>query len=165
MCENFSQELSLCWRRRRRDLGKNVKEEEGGETERGESCLYIIFKSQIEPLASSLGGNFKNSRSGGSCQWITLLWPPGHCLPQVKKFTFATRSPNKIYRWWEQNEATFLAKGPAGKALVSLAKRWIWLLLFFNPILLQQVSNTSSNIYGSGEALQCSRTNNGCKKE
>ena len=34
-------------------------------------------------------------------------------------------------KWWEQSEATYLAKGPAGKALVALAKRWIWLLLSF----------------------------------
>ena len=28
------------------------------------------------------------------------------------------------YRWWEQNEARLVAKGPAGKALVALAKRF-----------------------------------------
>ena len=32
-------------------------------------------------------------------------------------------SPKIIYRWWQENEATFLAKGPAGEALVALAKR------------------------------------------
>ena len=26
-------------------------------------------------------------------------------------------------QWWQQNEAAYLAKGPAGKALVALAKR------------------------------------------
>ena len=74
-------------------------------------------------------------------------------------------SPKIIYRWWQENEATFLAKGPAGEALVALAKRWIWLLLSFNPTLLHQVSNTSCNIHGSWEAVQCSRTDNGFKEE
>ena len=32
-------------------------------------------------------------------------------------------SPKIIYRWWQENEAKFLAKGPAGEALVALAKR------------------------------------------
>ena len=34
-------------------------------------------------------------------------------------------SPKIIYRWWQENEASFLAKGPAGKALIALAKRCI----------------------------------------
>jgi len=28
-------------------------------------------------------------------------------------------------KWWQENEASFLAKGPAGKALIALAKRCI----------------------------------------
>ena len=35
----------------------------------------------------------------------------------------------RIFRWWKIHEPRFVNKGPAGKALVDLAKRWIKYLL------------------------------------
>ena len=49
----------------------------------------------------------------------------------VDGLLFSDLQDTACLKWWEQHEATYLAKGPAGKALVALAKRWIWLLLSF----------------------------------
>ena len=85
-------------------------------------------------------------------------------------------------QWWQQNEAAYLAKGPAGKALVALArgeygthhqrKFWLYLgiarwggVLSFKSILFNQVSHSSCNIDSSGKAFQCSRVDYGGKAE
>ena len=41
----------------------------------------------------------------------------------VDGLLFSDLQDTACLKWWEQNEATYLAKGPAGKALVALAKR------------------------------------------
>ena len=75
----------FCWRRRRRgNLGEDGQEEEGGETEGGEIDYYIKALLKLKFSASSHSGDLRHKWSGGSCQWIPLLWPPGHSLSQVK---------------------------------------------------------------------------------
>ena len=41
----------------------------------------------------------------------------------VDGLLFSDLQDTACLKWWEQKEATYLAKGPAGKALVALAKR------------------------------------------
>ena len=74
-------------------------------------------------------------------------------------------SPKIIYRWWHQNEATFLAKGPAGEVLVALAKIEYDCCCPLIQSFSTRYLNTSCNIHGSWEAVQCSRTDYGFKEE
>ena len=70
------------------------------------NALYECLKIQFDILALSLGGNFQNE--------VEDL---------VDGLLFSDLQDTACLKWWEQNEATYLAKGPAGKALVALAKR------------------------------------------
>ena len=68
--------------------------------------------------------------------WKILMWGfnvAKKCIWNVRKCDKTQTFQNIIMppksaclQWWQQNEAAYLAKGPAGKALVALAKRWIW---------------------------------------
>ena len=95
---------------------------------------------------------------------LAICQLPGCSNPNVSLGALPKAGEKK--RWWEQNEAGFLSKGAAGKALVALAKRWMTAVaLPLNPILFHQVSHTSRHFQGCRKVVQCSRVDNGREKK
>ena len=109
-------------------MGEDGKKEEGGETEGGESGFYTYQRiSKIEILSFEPQWVFVPQM-----RWRILSMDSSilTCRTQLvsskdiaQTYLCKLDSPDIIHRWWEQNEARFLAKGPTGKALVALAKR------------------------------------------